>query len=266
MNLHLGVEKHFGSVIYWAPLKVGRSVLFSKTPNLSPSPPLPQKKTKKKKTCGNKRTCGVVPNTNKMNPNRPPFFQNTVKGKAHPRKLARRLRRREGERREERREERRTSERASARAYIDEDLLLSLLWSESATRMRERRGVCCWRIWEPVGEELSTRASWWVFLLLFFFSPVWKLAFLLMLIGIHEFLQLFFIFGWVSECVSEWEEVGTLCAGARACVCMPKGYPVGLFFVPRLRISWGAAICCCCSAAASVVMWGCRKWHSLLER
>jgi hypothetical protein len=39
-----------------------------------------------------------------------------------------------------------------------------------------------------------------------------------------------------------------------------------LFFVPRLRIWWGAAICCCCSAAASVVMWGCRKWQSLLER
>jgi TRAP-type C4-dicarboxylate transport system permease small subunit len=39
-----------------------------------------------------------------------------------------------------------------------------------------------------------------------------------------------------------------------------------LFFVPRLRIWWGAAICCCCSAAASIVMWGCRKWHSLLER
>jgi hypothetical protein len=29
----------------------------------------------------------------------------------------------------------------------------------------------------------------------FFFSPVWKLAFLLFFFGIHEFLQLFFLFG-----------------------------------------------------------------------
>jgi hypothetical protein len=203
-----------------------------------------------------------------MNPNRPPFFQNTVKGKAHPRKLARRLRRREGERREERREERRTSERASARAYIDEDLLLSLLWSESATRMRERRGVCCWRIWEPVGEELSTRASWWVFLLLFFFSPVWKLAFLLMLFGIHEFLQLFFLFGWVSEWVSEKKWGLCVCARARVCACKKDILLVCFSFLVLGfdEVLLSAAICCCCSAAASVVMWGCRKWHSLLER
>jgi hypothetical protein len=189
--------------------------LFSKTPNLSPSPPPQEKKTR-----GNKRTCGVVPNTNKMNPNRPPFFQNTVKEKALPTQTRQSL---TGayiggrDRQTEWEERRETSERARA-PHIDPDLLLSLLWPESATRMRgrwvrKRGGVCCWRIWEPVGEELSTRASWWVFFFCFLLLPPsgW-LAFLLMLFGIPEFLQLFFYF-WVSEWVSEkkW--------GLCVCVC-----------------------------------------------
>jgi hypothetical protein len=72
---------------------------------------------------------------------------------------------------------------------------------------------------------------------------------------------------WVSECVSEkkWR----LCVRAGACVCCKKDILLVCFSFLVLgfdEVLLSAAICCCCSAAASVVMWGCRKWHSLLER
>ncbi len=242
------------------------------TPNLSPPPspphpPPPRKKIIIKK-CGNKRTCGVVPNTNKMNPNRPPLLPQHSKRKRPSYKRARRLRAltKEGgrERERETREKRDERARECARPHRR---------GRGLTLVSFVTGVCHPDAW-TLGEKSrgcvlleDLRTSWWRtehegimvgISFAFFFSPVWLACFLAYALRDPWVFAAVFLF--LGEWVSEWEEVGTLC------VCIQKWYPVGLFFVPRLRIWWGAAICCCCSAAASVVMWGCRKWQSLLER
>ncbi len=201
-----------------------------------------------------------------MNPNRPPFFQSTVKGKAHPTNspgACGRLQRREREREEKRDERARERARPHRRRLTLVSFVTGVCHPDAWTLGEEARGCV-------LLEDLRTQLvkHYWArghhggYFFCFLLLP--RLVGLLSCLCSSGSMSFCSCFLFLGEWVSEWEEVGTLCA--RACVCLQKGYPVGLFFVPRLRIWWGAAICCCCSAAASIVMWGCRKWHSLLER